>query len=159
MTEENESTELLQLPRRVIVWFHDESTFYANDRRKVRWVHLSEGAVPKPKGEGASIMVTHFVSADYGWHQSKDGSEMAQILFKAGKGCDGYFTTDNIITHAKQAMDILEKHFPNDDHILIFNNASTHLKHADDAPAACLFGSLGMLGRLIQLLVTVGHTM
>jgi hypothetical protein len=136
MTEENESTELLQLPRRVVVWFHDESTFYANNRRKVHWVHLSEGAVPKPKGEGASIMVAHFVSADYGWLQSKDGSEMAWILFKAGKGRDGYSTTDNIIVHAKQAMDILEKHFPNDDHILIFDNASTHLKCADDAPAA-----------------------
>jgi hypothetical protein len=22
-----------------VVWFHDESTFYANDRRRVRWVH------------------------------------------------------------------------------------------------------------------------
>jgi hypothetical protein len=61
---------------------------------------------------------------------------MARILFKAGKGRDGYFTTDNIIAHAKQAMDILEKHFPDDDHILIFDNTSTHLKRADDAPAA-----------------------
>ncbi|KZP25557.1 hypothetical protein FIBSPDRAFT_684924, partial [Athelia psychrophila] len=24
--------------RRIVVWFHDESTFYANDRRRVRWV-------------------------------------------------------------------------------------------------------------------------
>ncbi|KAG1853648.1 hypothetical protein F4604DRAFT_1933049 [Suillus subluteus] len=38
---------------RVIIWFHDESTFYAHDRQEVRWVHLTESAVPKPKGEGA----------------------------------------------------------------------------------------------------------
>jgi hypothetical protein len=137
MMEENEITEHPQLPRRVVAWFHNKSTFYANDHRDVRWVHLSEGTVPKPKGEGASIMVAHFVSADYRWLQSKDGTETAQILFKAGKGRDGYFTTNNIIAHAKLVIDILEKHFPDDDHIIIFDNASTHRKHTDDTPAAC----------------------
>jgi hypothetical protein len=122
--------------RRVVVWFHDESTFYAHDRRDVRWVHLTEGAVPKPKGEGASLMVANFVSADYGWLQSEDGKESARILFKAGKGRDGYFTTENILAHATLAMDILDKHFPQDDHILVFDNATTHVKRADDAPAA-----------------------
>ncbi|KAG1826249.1 uncharacterized protein BJ212DRAFT_1475583 [Suillus subaureus] len=77
--------------------------------------------------------------ADYGWLQSnlKDGAETAHVLFKAGKGWDGYFTTDNIIAHANLVMDILEKHFPNDDHILIFDNMTTHMKHPDDAPTAC----------------------
>ena len=50
-----------------VVWVHDESTFYANDRRKLRWVHKSEAAVPQAKGEGASLMFADFVSADYGW--------------------------------------------------------------------------------------------
>lgn len=68
-------------------------------------------------------MVGHFVvSADYGWLQSKDGAEMAHVLFKAGKGQDSYFMTDNIITYANLAMDILKKHFPHDDHILVFDN-------------------------------------
>ncbi|PCH39316.1 hypothetical protein WOLCODRAFT_85577, partial [Wolfiporia cocos MD-104 SS10] len=39
-----------------VYWWHDESTFYANDRRKVRWVHKSERVVPKPKGEGNSLV-------------------------------------------------------------------------------------------------------
>ncbi|KAG0708007.1 hypothetical protein DFH29DRAFT_979596 [Suillus ampliporus] len=130
--------DLDELPRhcQVVVWFHDESTFYAHDCCDVRWVHSTEGAVPKPKGEGASLMVAHFVSADYGWLQSEDGAETARILFKAGKGWDGFFTIDNIIAHAKLAMDILDKHFPHDDHILVFDNATTHVKCADDAPAA-----------------------
>ena len=51
----------------IVVWFHDESMFYANDQRKLQWVHQNESAVPQPKGEGASLMVTDFVSADYGW--------------------------------------------------------------------------------------------
>lgn len=53
--------------RRVIVWFHDESTFYANDRRQVYWVHKDEKATPRTKGEGASLMVADFISADFGW--------------------------------------------------------------------------------------------
>jgi hypothetical protein len=54
-------------PQRLVVWFHDESMFYANNRRKKHWVHNSEKAVPRAKGEGASLMVADFVSADYGW--------------------------------------------------------------------------------------------
>ncbi|KAJ7479950.1 hypothetical protein B0H11DRAFT_1725364, partial [Mycena galericulata] len=51
----------------VVIWRHDECIFYANDRRKIRWVHLSEKATPWTKGEGASMMVIAFVSPDYGW--------------------------------------------------------------------------------------------
>ena len=120
----------------VVVWFHDESTFYANDRRKVYWVHKDETAKPRAKGEGASLMVADFISADYGWLRSACGQEAARILFKAGKACDGYFTNDDILRHTKIAMEILEKHFPNERHIFIFDNATTHLKRADDALSA-----------------------
>ncbi|KAF8433330.1 hypothetical protein L210DRAFT_3507087 [Boletus edulis BED1] len=124
-------------PASVVLWFHDESTFYANNRRKLHWVHESEGALPQPKEEGASLMVADFVSADYGWLQSPDGKESAHILFKAGKSCDGYFTNEDILAHANQAMNILEKYFSNENHVFIFDNAMMHLKWADDVLAAC----------------------
>ncbi|KAG2034406.1 hypothetical protein BDR03DRAFT_870103, partial [Suillus americanus] len=54
----------------VVVWFHDELTFYASDCRWEHWVHTTEKAVPLPKGEGASLMVVDFVLADYGWLHS-----------------------------------------------------------------------------------------
>jgi hypothetical protein len=41
-------------------------TFYANNRCKQCWVHKDEQAVPWAKGEGASLMMADFVSADYG---------------------------------------------------------------------------------------------
>lgn len=122
--------------RRVIFWYHDESTFYANDRRQTRWVHKSEKATPRAKGEGASLMVADFVSADYGFLRSPDGEESAQILFRAGKNRDGYFTNQEILDHATLAMDILSRHYPDDDHVLIFDNAPTHLKRPDDALSA-----------------------
>lgn len=59
--------------RQIVVWFHDESTFYAHDRRRLRWVHMDEHAVPFKKGEGVSVMVADFVSADYGFMKDKNG--------------------------------------------------------------------------------------
>ena len=122
--------------KNIVVWFHDESTFYAHDRRGQRWVHEMEGPKPQPKGEGASLMVAHFVSADYGFLQSPDGTETARVLFKAGKGRDGYYTNERIIQHAEQAIEILQKYYPNDDHVMIFDNATTHVKRADNALSA-----------------------
>lgn len=122
--------------RRVVVWFHDESTFYANDRRKMRWVHKDEKAVPYAKGEGISLMVADFVSADYGWLRSPDGTEQARVLFRAGKARDGYFRNGNIIEQAERAMQIVAKYYPNDDHVFVYDNATTHGKRALDAPSA-----------------------
>ncbi|KDQ49169.1 hypothetical protein JAAARDRAFT_143792 [Jaapia argillacea MUCL 33604] len=119
---------------RTVIWWHDESTFYANDCRKVYWSHKDEKAVPRAKGEGASLMVADFVSADYGW--LRFGDEAARVLFKAGASRDGYFTNDDILTHATAAMDILDCHLPDKRHVFVFDNATTHLKRADDALSA-----------------------
>ncbi|KAJ6455552.1 hypothetical protein C8R47DRAFT_934077, partial [Mycena vitilis] len=56
--------------RVVVIWRHDESTFYCNDRRDLRWIHKSEKATIKAKGEGASQMVGDFVCDVYGWLKS-----------------------------------------------------------------------------------------
>ncbi|KIK75976.1 hypothetical protein PAXRUDRAFT_171134, partial [Paxillus rubicundulus Ve08.2h10] len=136
-----DNSELLE-PRsltkhHIVVWFHDELMFYVNDRRVVRWVFKGETIVPRTKGEVASLMVADFVSADYSWLRSPDGKKEARVLFRCGKGCDGYFTNDDICNHASSAMDILDEYYSNEDHILIFNNATTHLKRADTALLAC----------------------
>ncbi|TBU51333.1 hypothetical protein BD310DRAFT_971300 [Dichomitus squalens] len=122
--------------RRVIYWHHDESVFYAHDRRTRRWVHKSEKAVPRAKGEGASLMVADFVSAEHGWLRSPDGKESARVLFRPGKNRDGYFTHEEILAHATTAIDILSQHYPDEQHVFIFDNAPTHLKRAADALSA-----------------------
>ena len=73
-------------------------------------------------------MVADFVSADYGWLRSPDGKDAARVLFKAGTNRDGYFTNEEILEQATHAMKILQKHFPNDQHVFIYDNARTHLK-------------------------------
>ena len=81
-------------------------------------------------------MVADFVSANYGWLRSPDGKQEARVLFKAGKAQQGYFTNEDILEQATNAMDILEKHYPDEKHVLLFDNATTHQKRADDALSA-----------------------
>jgi len=94
-------------------------------------------AVPRKKGEGASLMVADFISVDYGWLRSPDGQEAAQVLFRVGKGREGYFTNENILEQTNIAMDIAEKYYPNDNHVFIFDNATTHQKRPATALSAC----------------------
>jgi hypothetical protein len=83
--------------RNMVVWFHNKSTFYAYDHHLQHWFYKTEGPKPWPKGEGISLMVAYFVSADYSYLQSPDITKTACVLFKAGKGHDGYYTNKCII--------------------------------------------------------------
>ncbi|KAF8156091.1 hypothetical protein B0H34DRAFT_676160 [Crassisporium funariophilum] len=135
-TWDKDLKETLPPGRRVIAWFRDESVFYAHNQRKKGWYHKDASTRPYAKGEGALLMIAHFVSADFGWLTSPDGSESAQRLFKPGKNRDGYFSNYNISKQATQVINILMKYYPEYDHVLIYDNATTHLKHADDALSA-----------------------
>jgi len=106
----------------IIVWHDHESTFYANNHWKIQWVHLGETAVPHANREGASLMVVYFVSADYDQLWSPEGTHKAWVLFKTGKVWQGYFTNE----------DILEEHYLDDKHVLLFENATTHQKQVND---------------------------
>jgi hypothetical protein len=55
----------------VVIWWHNESTFYANDWHDLCWVHKSESTTIKAQGKGASQMVGDFMSPDYGFMRSK----------------------------------------------------------------------------------------
>jgi hypothetical protein len=83
-----------------------------------------------------SLMVADFVSADYGWLRSLNGKEEGCVLFKAGKAQDGYFTNEDILRQASTAMDILKMNYLSENHVLVFDNATTHLKWADNTLSA-----------------------
>lgn len=55
----------------------------------------------------------------------------------------------------KKAMAILQKHYPDEDHVFVYDNASTHMKRADGAlsaskmtkgPSACFHAEINVLG-------------
>ena len=56
---------------RLILVTHDESTFYQNDQQKIYWGHPG-GATPKPKGEGVSLMVSDFLTSEWGRLRDND---------------------------------------------------------------------------------------
>ncbi|KAF9513551.1 hypothetical protein BS47DRAFT_1362397 [Hydnum rufescens UP504] len=132
--EGNEEVPALPPEKWTIVWFHDESIFYAHDHCKVCWVHNSESAKPYAKGDGASLMVADFVSADYGWLQGDDSD--ACITLKPGKNCDGYFSNEEVLQQATWAMDVLCQKYPNERHVFVFDNTRTHAKRTEDALSA-----------------------
>ena len=68
----------------IITWFHDESVFYAHNRRKKGWYHKDAAVKPYAKGDGHSSMVTNFVSADFRWLLSFDRKWSAQQILKPG---------------------------------------------------------------------------
>jgi hypothetical protein len=120
----------------VVVWFHDEMIFYANDRHKKGWYHKDALAKPYAKGEGASLMVADFVSAKFGWLWSPDGTRTARWIMKPGKNKDGYFSSKDICKQAEEAMAILQEYYPQYEHVFIYDNVTTHLKRAADALSA-----------------------
>jgi hypothetical protein len=59
-------------PRRLILVTHDESTFFSNERCPLGWIHPSFKAKPLPKGEGESLMVSDFLTPDWGHVNDKN---------------------------------------------------------------------------------------
>ncbi|KAJ6536875.1 hypothetical protein B0H19DRAFT_962801 [Mycena capillaripes] len=74
--------------KRVVIWYHDESIFYAHDRHRKSWRHKEASIKPRKKGEGVSLMVADFVSADCGWLIGPNTGRSARVILKPGKNRD-----------------------------------------------------------------------
>ena len=88
----------------VIAWFHDESIFYAHDQHCKVWIHKDALAKPYAKGEGVSMMVADYMSADFRWLWSPNGSRSAWQILKPGENRDGYFTNKDIQAQVQEAI-------------------------------------------------------
>jgi hypothetical protein len=122
-------------PFRLILVTHDESTFYSNDQRKVLWSHLGAGTTPQPKGDGPSIMISDFLTSE--WGRLCDDESDARVVFKAGANRDGYFSADHLLAQVEKAVDIFEgKTNGFAQGLFLFDNAPSHQKRAADALSA-----------------------
>jgi hypothetical protein len=61
------------LPFRLVLIMHDESTFYQNDQHKIVWAQKTSQPTPQPKGDGQSIIVSDFLTSE--WGRLCDGNE------------------------------------------------------------------------------------
>jgi hypothetical protein len=60
-------------PFRLVLITHNESTFYQNNRRKTVWTQKTSRPVPQPKGDGQSLMVSDFLTSE--WGPLRDGDQ------------------------------------------------------------------------------------
>ena len=136
------------LPFRLVLVTHDESTFYQNNCRKTVWAQKTSRPTPQPKGDGQSIMVSDFLTFE--WGRLRDGKESvhhhlssflfiyfvfreACVIFKTGKNRDGYFGIEELHVQVESAMDIFEGLSKgNFKALFLFDNASSHQKRAYD---------------------------
>ncbi|KAH9014698.1 hypothetical protein EDB84DRAFT_1568033 [Lactarius hengduanensis] len=119
----------------LILVTHNESIFYQNDSRKTHWIADIKKAGPLPKGDGQSIMVSDFLTSE--WGRLCDGKEEARVIFKPGANRDGYFDADNVLKQVDDAIDIFEgktKGFSQG--LFLFDNAPSHQKRAANALSA-----------------------
>jgi len=139
---------------RLILVTHDELTFHQNNERKTHWAHSSTTATLKPKGNGQLLMVSDFLTVE--WGHLCHGNECvfslldsclclthpnthskARILFKAGKNWEGYFGADQLHQQVDQAIDIFEDKTNGwAQGLFMFDNAPSHQKWAPDAISA-----------------------
>ena len=91
---------------------------------------MGESATPYKKRDGPSCMAARFASTDHGYGCSPDGKETSNIVFEAGAARDGYFDNNDILTQATKHLDLCKKYWPNEEHILIYDNATTHRNNA-----------------------------
>ncbi|KAF7327064.1 hypothetical protein MKEN_00281700 [Mycena kentingensis (nom. inval.)] len=121
--------------RAVVVWYHDESIFYAHDRQRRTWQLRNGSAKPYQKGDGGGFMVADYVSANFGWLRGPNG-ETARKTMRPGKNKDGYFTSEGIEEQATIACTIATERWPEFDHVFVYDNATTHRKRSAGALSA-----------------------
>ena len=63
----------------LILVMHNKSIFYQNDQCKYLWDNAGKNAAPCPKGEGQSLMVSDFLTADWGRLCDKDRCTLSFI--------------------------------------------------------------------------------
>ncbi|KAJ7075762.1 hypothetical protein C8R43DRAFT_1092969 [Mycena crocata] len=122
--------------RRTVIWYHDESIFYAHDRRRKSWYHKYDDVTPYKKNDGASYMVADYFSADFGWLRTRDGRLIARHAMRPGKNRDGYFSSADIEEQAIAACTTVNERWPEYDHVFIYDNTTTHRKWIPGALSA-----------------------
>ncbi|KAF8593220.1 hypothetical protein BDV93DRAFT_516735 [Ceratobasidium sp. AG-I] len=145
----------------VVFWFHDESIFYAHDRRLIRWVFVGEHPTPFKKGEGYSMMIADFTSAQWGWLHGADGTHDCDQYI-----CQGRLEAGERLRWLREAIQFVQKWFPHQTHVFVYDNAPCHTKrppwsisarHMPKKPSANFtFPSVDLQGRKIQVQMEPG---
>ena len=132
---------------KTVAFFHDESTFMANEDQPTQWGMKGEKMI-KPKSKGAGIMVSDFVDKHNGFldltaeeyevaKASNPNARMYACAFlEYGENREGYWTRDRFIDQMEEAVQIAEIKYPKVEgwhHVWVFDHSSCHAAMANDA--------------------------
>ena len=60
----------------------------------------------------------------------------ARVFFKAGKNRDGYWTSEDVLSQARTAIELFQRKWPEEQGLFLYDNASIHKKRAPGALSA-----------------------
>lgn len=119
--------------REAVLSTHDESTFYANDGKKLFWMENRKKKL-LPKSAGQSIMISGFMCACHGFMSGTVGGTFKRSykVFYAGKARDGWFKNQDLNSQFEDCADLMRQLHPNADIYTLFDNSMTHRAKAPD---------------------------
>lgn len=132
--------------KRLVLIFHDESIFHANESQSVMWAE--EGKVPiRPKSLGRGLMISDFVTEHDGLLKLSDSeleiarhdnitiNQEARQILHYGAASEGYWTSEKFLVQVQSAITIAEFKYPKDSNTLVwlFDQSSCHCAYNDDA--------------------------
>ena len=109
---------------KIVVIFHDESTFQSNDNQKTFWGN-KDVQILKPKSKGSGIMVSDFVEEHNGYFrltaeefEAAKGNypsltrHQARAYLEYGENNEGYWTSEKFMAQIEHAATIAEIKYP-----------------------------------------------
>ena len=122
----------LHAAKKIVLIYHDETTFQTNDDEKWAWGEKGQIFLRK-KGRGAGIMISDFIEEYDGYLRTTNNEARMKIEYGAEK--DGYWTGDKFLAQVKNAVSIAEEKYPRETHtvVWIFDHSSNHAARAKDA--------------------------
>ena len=128
--------ELQEGERRIIIQYHDESCFHANDEARNLW--LREGEQPlRKKSRGRLIHVSDFINEEDGRLVLLD--ENGQIIRDArkiiypGSNGDPWWDNKQLMEQITSAIEIFEAAHPDCQALFVFDQSSAHASLPDNA--------------------------
>ena len=137
--------------RKLVLIYHDESTFHAHEGRSKGW--SEKGKQPLlPKGRGRGLMISDFVDEHNGFLQLTEEEHKqakrelndnafprySREVLEYGAEHEGYWNNKMFIKQVKKAARIASFKYPEDTHnvIWIFDQSSNHRAYSEDALVA-----------------------
>jgi len=132
--------------KRLVLLYHDESSFHSNEARTWQWTEKDKVSL-RPKGQGRGLMVSDFIDEYCGFLQlSSEEHELAElrdpgilkearVIFKFGAQGDSYWNNEHFIAQLRNAIKIAEFKYPSSDNdiVFLFDHSSGHCAYAEDA--------------------------